>query len=503
MTVLGRPPCCVPLKGFLALFIAFAVLTSPIASVRAAALGAIAPPLSKTGRKQLNANEKLEAGLFEPLGVSPSGPPLPAITATKSDTFPVHPSGQAQPGDQVTYDIGVSNTGTDATNTIFTDTIDPNTTLVPGSLKVSPVAAADSYVAEQSVALSVGAPGVLTNDYGTPAPSVGGIVGCVDVTAPFTCTTTGGGTVDLAADGSFTYTPLGLFTGADTFTYTATNSAAGGLAPDDTATVTITVDARPTVTTTTPVNSATDQGTGINVVVNFSEAVNATTNSFTIECPTPGNLQPFSVSGSGTSAITLDPGADLPPATICTVTVIATEIADVDANDPPDNMASNYVFSFTTDAPPSVTTTTPTNGATGVATSNNIIVNFSEPVTATTSSFTIECPAPGNLKTFTVSGSGTSTITLDPTVDLPTGTVCTVTVVATQIADSDTNDPPNNMAANYVFSFTTDAVPTVISTTPTDTATGVPTNTTITINFSESVECTTGHPGGEVDASAV
>jgi uncharacterized repeat protein (TIGR01451 family) len=473
---------------FGACLLSFMMLITPIASVAAATLRAAAPPAAKAATKQLTADERLEAPLFEPASALP---PVPVVTATKTDTFPVHPSGQAQPGDQITYDVAINNASSDATNTIFTDTIDPNTTLVPGSLKVSPVAAADSYVAEQSVALVVGAPGVLTNDYGTPAPTVGGIVGCLDVTAPFTCTTTGGGTVVLAADGSYTYTPLGAFTGADTFIYTSTNSAAGGLAPDDTATVTITVDARPTVTSTTPTNGATGVATSPNIVVNFSEPVTASTSSFTIECPAPGNLKTFTVSGSGTSTITLDPTVDLPAATTCTVTVIANQISDVDSNDPPDNMATDYVFSFTTDAPPTVTTTTPTNGATGVATSSNIIVNFSEPVTATTSSFTIECPAPGNLKTYTVSGSGTSTITLDPTVDLPTATLCSVTVIANQIADTDTNDPPNNMTASYVFSFTTDAAPSVTSTVPTDTATGVPTNSNITVNFSEPVNATT------------
>ena len=46
-------------------------------------------------------------------------------------------------------------------------------------------------------------------------------------------------------------------------------------------------------------------------------------------------------------------------------------------------MRSNYVFSFTTaDAAPSVTTTSPADGATHVAVNTNIVVNFSEPVTA-------------------------------------------------------------------------------------------------------------------------
>ena len=52
------------------------------------------------------------------------------------------------------------------------------------------------------------------------------------------------------------------------------------------------------------------------------------------------------MSGSGTNQITLNPTADLPPGMICTVTVIANQISDTDAGDPPDNMVANFVFSF-------------------------------------------------------------------------------------------------------------------------------------------------------------
>ena len=458
-------------RAFTACLLSFMILMAPLASVAAATLRVTAP---KPG-KPLTAAEKLEASLFEPaLAPVVVGP---VINATKVDSFPAHPSGQAEPGDAITYDVNIANTGSDATSVQFNDTIDPNTTLVPGSLKVSPLAFADTYVAEKNVALSVSAPGVLTNDTGTPTPTA------VPIAAG---PTTQAGTVTLNSDGSFNYTPPSNFTGTDTFTYTATN----GLTPNDTATVTITVDARPAVTTTTPTNSATNQATNTNIVINFSEAVNATTSSFTIECPAPGNTQAFAVSGSGTSAITLDPTADLPAGTTCKVTVIANQISDTDTNDPPDNLSADFVFSFTTDAAPSVSSTTPTNGAPGVATNTTITVNFSESVAATTSSFTLECPT-GTAKTFTLSASPSTSFTLTPSAALPVGTTCTVTVIAAQIHDTDTNDPPDIMAANYVFSFTTDAPPSVSSTTPTDTATGLGTNTTITVNFSESVNATT------------
>ena len=61
----------------------------------------------------------------------------------------------------------------------------------------------------------------------------------------------------LNANGSFTYTPTAGYEGPDSFIYTATN----GLTPDDTATVTINVDAPPSVPSTTPANGAVNQTT--------------------------------------------------------------------------------------------------------------------------------------------------------------------------------------------------------------------------------------------------
>ncbi len=462
------PPHSSLSRVFTACLLASLTLLAPIASVGAATINATTPVRSRAQQNQPKA-------AAQPATLEAAAPLAPNISATKTDSFP-DPNGdnKADPGETVSYEINISNTGPDAaTGVTLSDTIDPNTTLVPGSLKISPLAFADNYNAAQATPLSVGAPGVLGNDTGLPTPTAVPIAGGA---------TTGGGTVTLNADGSFLYNPAPAFTGNDTFTYTATN----GQAPNDSATVTITVDAAPAVTTTNPTNGATGIATNANIIVNFTEAVDVTTSSFTIECPAPGNLQPFAVSGSGTNSITLNPTADLPQGTTCTVTVVANQVSDSDTNDPPDNMAANFVFSFTTDAAPAVTTTNPTNGATGIATNANIIVNFTEPVNVTTSSFTIECPAPGNLQPFAVSGSGTASITLNPNSDLPGGT-CTVTVIANQVSDTDAGDPPDNMVANFVFSFTTDLAPTVTATTPTNGAVDQAANVNLSVTFSEPV----------------
>jgi len=107
------------------------------------------------------------------------------------------------------------------------------------------------------------------------------------------------------------------------------------------------------------------------------------------------------------------------------------------------------------DQPPSVSSTSPTNGAVEVAVGPNLTVSFSEPVdvTLTPSWFTIACASSGT-HTAAVSGGPTS-FTLDPDIDFAASETCTVTVFASQVTDQDTDDPPDNMAANFVFSFTT------------------------------------------------
>jgi uncharacterized repeat protein (TIGR01451 family) len=313
------------IRVFTAIFTSFIILMTPVAPVFAAKV-----------RQAGYAKSSYKSSAAALPGAPLSPPASTIVTATKTDSFPdPNNDGKAEEGDTITYDVNISNTGaSDATGVTFSDTIDPNTTLVPGSLKVSPLAFADTYNATKDVPLSISAPGVLTNDTGTPAPTAQTITSGA---------TTQGGTVTLNADGSFSYTPPAGFTGTDTFSYTVTN----GLTPNDTATVTINIDEGPTVTNTTPANGTINVAPNTNITINFSEPVNATTGSFSVECP-GGSPQSFTLSASPAASFTLDPVADLPGGASCTVTVIANQITDADTFDPPDQLAANYVFSFGT-----------------------------------------------------------------------------------------------------------------------------------------------------------
>ena len=86
----------------------------------------------------------------------------PTITATKDVDVHTH----AHLGDTLTYTVVISNTGmADATGVNFLDTIDPNTTLVAGSLAISPIAVNDTYNTIGNVNISVPAgQGLIAND---------------------------------------------------------------------------------------------------------------------------------------------------------------------------------------------------------------------------------------------------------------------------------------------------------------------------------------------------
>jgi uncharacterized repeat protein (TIGR01451 family) len=116
---------------------------------------------------------------------------------------------------------------------------------------------------------------------------------------------------------------------------------------------------------------------------------------------------------------------------------------------------------------PTVASTDPANGATGVAVGTAVTINFSEDVNIpSAAAFSLECPV-GVPTGFTVTTPAalpgvTNTVVFQPAGNLPNSTTCTVTAVAAQITDADTDDPPDNMATDYVFSFTT-AAPVVLT----------------------------------------
>ncbi len=223
-------------------------------------------------------------------------------------------------------------------------------------------------------------------------------------------------------------------------------------------------DEAPTVTSTTPADGAADVAVDANLGVTFSEPVDVAGSWFELTCDTSGAHE-ATVSG-GPTTFTIDPTADLVMGEGCSLAILHSHVTDQDKNDPPDAMANDAMVSFTTvaaqDETPTVAATTPSDGDGDVQPNANLEVTFSEPVAVAGSWFTIKCDTSGPHDA-SVSG-GPTTYVLDPTVDLVQNESCMVTIVAKDVTDLDSADPPDAMAADFSFTFTTadlNAPPTV------------------------------------------
>ncbi len=171
----------------------------------------------KTKQKQYSAEELVTPNLAAP---------GPAITI--NNMVAVNGGGNALPGSQLDFTITINNTGSDALGTVFQDILDPNLTLMPNSLKITPIAANDAYNCIGNVGITLAAgDGVLANDF---SPD-GSVLSVVVLTNP------AHGTVNLNTNGAFTFNPAAGYSGTDSFTYTLT-SASG---KTNTGTVNITI----------------------------------------------------------------------------------------------------------------------------------------------------------------------------------------------------------------------------------------------------------------------
>ena len=263
----------------------------------------------------------------------------------------------------------------------------------------------------------------------------------------------------------------------------------------------------PTVISTVPSNAATGVSLTAAVSATFSKAMNPTTiNAATFSLKDSGDLAVAGgVTYTGTVA-TFTPAASLAPSTQYTATV-TTGAQDVAG----DALAANYSWTFTTVAvPPTVLSTIPVNGATGVSVKQAISAVFSKsmnPATINTTTFTLTAPG-GMAVTGAVTYAGT-TATFTPSANFAVNTLYTATInTGAQDVAGDA------LAANYNWSFKTgpaSPTPTVIATNPVNTATGVPINQAASATFSEAINPATvttstfeiSGPGGVAVAGTV
>jgi hypothetical protein len=267
----------------------------------------------------------------------------------------------------------------------------------------------------------------------------------------------------------------------------------------------------PTVLSVVPAGGAAGVAVSTTVTVTFSEAMNASTiNGNTVTLARSGGAGvPGTVAyNAGSNQATFTPAAALVTGATYIVGV-STVAADLAGN----ALASAFVSSFATEAPPSgdttpptVTATNPANNATGQSTNFILTATFSEPMdpsSINSSTFTLRATASGapveGIVTYNA-GSQTAGFNLTSPLAAATGYTATITTGVRDVAG-------NPLASAEVFAFTTaggtnpgpppppppppppdPTQPAVVSVSPAQHAFNVSPTTDITVTFNKAMD---------------
>ena len=207
----------------------------------------------------------------------------------------------------------------------------------------------------------------------------------------------------------------------------------------------------PTLSSSTPADDATGVAVSSNIVLNFSESVKAGTGNILLKkssdnstfATIPINNAQIAISGS---TVTINPTADLDNSTGYYIEIASGVIQDL-SNNAFAGITSPSTLNFTTVAettPPTLSSSTPADDATGVAVSSNIVLNFSESVKAGTGNILLKkssdnttyATIPISDAQITISGS---TVTINPTADLDTSTGYYIEIASGVIQDLSNN----------------------------------------------------------------
>jgi len=230
----------------------------------------------------------------------------------------------------------------------------------------------------------------------------------------------------------------------------------------------------PAVIATTPTNGALDVGSGISPTARFNTRMDsATFTAATVSLKGATTVVPASIVLVG-DTLTIDPTAPLQSSTFYVVTIGAGVKSATGRS-----MATTVSWNFTTEPAPRVVTKNPAADATKVGLDVSPTATFSQvmnPATINASTFTLS--QAGTVVTGAVSYAGLKA-TFNPTANLLANKEYTVTITtdATSLAGTP-------LVSAVSWSFTTEAAPTVISTTPAPNATMVQTNVSATATFS-------------------
>lgn len=213
------------------------------------------------------------------------------------------------------------------------------------------------------------------------------------------------------------------------------------------------------VISTNPVASATTVAINQKIIASFSEAMNAATIdtlSFTVKGAGEAALVGAVSTDTTTNTAIFVPGSNFTASTLYTAT-ITTAVKSASGK----VLASNYVWTFTSGATadttaPTVLSTSPVNGSSGLAINKNIAATFSEsldPTTVNASNFTLTANSGATIVSGKVTYNDNGKVaTFNPDGDLVANTLYTATITT-----GTTDLAGNLLAANVAWTFTSGA----------------------------------------------
>ena len=265
-------------------------------------------------------------------------------------------------------------------------------------------------------------------------------------------------------------------------------------------------NASPTLSSSTPADNATNVIKDGTIVLNFSKNVVVGSGNITIKIASSDvsietiEVNNPEVTGSGTSQITIDPQTNWGQNTEYYVLIDATAFDDTSGNSY-EGISSTTALTFTVaNDTPILSTSVPANNATSVALDANIVLNFSENVTAQSGNITIKKADNTIFETISVAdttkvtGTGTNQITINPSSDFVLNTDYYVLIDGTAFDDSSGGSYAGiGSATALTFTSFANVLPTLSSSTPADDAPNVARDANIILNFSENVTVQTGN----------
>ena len=199
----------------------------------------------------------------------------------------------------------------------------------------------------------------------------------------------------------------------------------------------------PVITSTDPVNGATNVSADKVITVTFSEPIKEGTGWFELIDRNTGTAVDFTTSING-NVLTITPTSALAEGWYKVIihTGSVTDLAG--------NMVAVKSFTFSVGTSPTITSTTPLDGATNVHVAKTITVTFSEAIRKSSHFWVELVDSTGNAVAFTTYITGGNMLVINPTGDLAAGTTYKV-----KLHTGCVTDLAGNPVAPSIFSFTT------------------------------------------------